>query len=334
MKKPEQCFVIMPFTETQHGNLSDRRVITKKQWDHIYDRWIKRAVESYNDGALICKRSPARPGNFIKGIIGDIATANLVIADLTGGRPNVYYELGIRHALRTGSIIITQHLSALPSDLASYFAFEYTYSDKDFEYEAHYRVFEASLHKTIKELEEAEDPSDSPVSDFLGLHHQLLERTLEEEKQEFRWLLQNIGQALAQNYQVCQEMHESIILKHDVEFTAFPVIDVFPLELLYTRLFSLPWKIHKPKNVQALAGLITNERLKFLMYARLYERASLGQPDDKVLAQSLVTLTDSIMGGRKHFEREWKKILGAKMEYKISWNRVKRRSKKAKSDEG
>src|SRR5262245_31230879 len=142
MKKPQQCFVIMPFKDTRHGYAPNEHVIAKKEWDHIYERWIKRAVESYGKGSFVCKRSPAKPGNFIKGIVGDIATADLVLADLTGGRPNVYYELGIRHSLRTGTIIMTQHFDALPSDLSGYFAFEYVYTDKNYEYETCFASFQ------------------------------------------------------------------------------------------------------------------------------------------------------------------------------------------------
>src|ERR1035441_11061722 len=89
------CFVIMPFSEAQHGTPPRDHVISAAQWDHIYERWIKRAVESHKSAsspAVTCKRSPARPGNFIKGIIADLASDDLVIADLTGQRPNVYYR--------------------------------------------------------------------------------------------------------------------------------------------------------------------------------------------------------------------------------------------------
>lgn len=330
MRKTQKCFVIMPFTQTRHGNSPNEITITKRQWDHIYERWIKRAIESYEGGSYVCKRSPAKPGNFIKGIIGDISDSDLVIADLTGGRPNVYYELGIRHALRTGSIVITQHLSALPSDLASYFAFEYTYSEKDFEYEHHYQAFESSLHKTISELEGGSDPSDSPVSDFLGLRHQLLEQTIAEEKQEFRWLLENIGEALNHNYRVCEEMYNSVVLNKRVSFSVLPIIDLFPLEVLYTRLFSVPWRIHKPKNLGMLAELLTSERRKLAMYQRLFDQASLAKPDSEIVAGAFTTFSKAIIENKKHIKKHWQKILSAKIEYKLVWGDGKQSQRKRK----
>src|SRR5436853_572719 len=87
-RKPT-CFVIMPFSETVHGVAGAETRITKRQWDYIYTHWIKKAVEAFRPTRYKCKRSSAAPGNFIKGIIGDLADADLVIADLTGGKRNV-----------------------------------------------------------------------------------------------------------------------------------------------------------------------------------------------------------------------------------------------------
>jgi len=317
----------MPFSDTRHGSQPNECAITRKQWDHIYERWIKRAVESYPESSYVCKRSPAKPGNFIKGIIADIASSDLVIADLTGGRPNVYYELGIRHALRTGSIIITQHLSALPSDLAGYFTFEYTYSDKDYEYEALYSAFEASLHKTISELENSNDPSDSPVSDFLGLRHQLLERTAADEKEEFRWLIETMGEALSHNYRVAEEMYTSVIRGRNVEFSAVPVIDVFPLEVLYTRLFSTPWTILKPRNLNALAVLLTQERRMLMLYQRVFDQVAQGKRDDQVLGDAFTSLSTMIVQRRAQLKKNWKKVLNAKFELKLTWKPKRGRAK-------
>jgi hypothetical protein len=95
----------MPFSNTEHGPENDRRRITEAQWSHIFEHWIKRAAESFQPAKIVCKRSPTKPGNFVKGIVADLDSSDLVIADLTGAKPNVYYELGIRHALRVGALI-------------------------------------------------------------------------------------------------------------------------------------------------------------------------------------------------------------------------------------
>lgn len=177
-----RCFVIMPFTDTVHSANGAQVPISAAQWVHIYDEWIKKAVESYPEADLSCNRSAAVPGNFVKGIIQEIDGAELVVADLTGNRPNVYYELGIRHALRTGTIMITQDFSALPNDLRSYYCFEYNYTSAAHEYAEAFERFEARTHEKIRSVINNNFPSDSPVSDFLGYQRYSIAREFEQEQ--------------------------------------------------------------------------------------------------------------------------------------------------------
>ncbi len=73
----EICFVIMPF---------DSRL------DRLYDLAIKPAVKSEN---LECIRADkiSGAGNILADIVEHIHKAKVVIADLTGNNPNVFYEL-------------------------------------------------------------------------------------------------------------------------------------------------------------------------------------------------------------------------------------------------
>ena len=52
--------------------------------------------------------------NILRDIIEKIDQSNLVIADLTGDNPNVFYELGLAHALRKPVILITQRVADVP----------------------------------------------------------------------------------------------------------------------------------------------------------------------------------------------------------------------------
>lgn len=63
--------------------------------------------------------------NILKDIIQNIYDADIIITDLTGLNPNVFYELGIAHTLNKKVIIITQDIETLPFDLKSYRAKEY-----------------------------------------------------------------------------------------------------------------------------------------------------------------------------------------------------------------
>ncbi len=64
--------------------------------------------------------------NIIKDIVEGINQADIILADLTGLNPNVFYELGLSHAMNKKTIIITQDLDELPFDVRSYRATEYS----------------------------------------------------------------------------------------------------------------------------------------------------------------------------------------------------------------
>ena len=64
--------------------------------------------------------------NILKDIVVGIYSADVVIADLTGLNPNVFYELGLAHAMDKKVIIITQDVDELPFDIKSYRANQYS----------------------------------------------------------------------------------------------------------------------------------------------------------------------------------------------------------------
>ena len=49
-----------------------------------------------------------------------IAKADLIVADLTGRNPNVFYETGYAHALTKRVILLTQRAEDIPFDLKDY----------------------------------------------------------------------------------------------------------------------------------------------------------------------------------------------------------------------
>lgn len=64
--------------------------------------------------------------NILKDIVEGIANADVIIADLTGLNANVFYELGLAHAMNKKVIIITQNIDELPFDIKSYRANQYS----------------------------------------------------------------------------------------------------------------------------------------------------------------------------------------------------------------
>lgn len=98
------AFVIMPFDP---------------EFDSIYNDLIKPALE--NIGFEVARTdSLVNQHNILKDIVRHIASADIVVADLTALNPNVFYELGIAHALKKPTILLAQSINEIPFDLRSY----------------------------------------------------------------------------------------------------------------------------------------------------------------------------------------------------------------------
>lgn len=129
----------------------------------VFDVIIKPAAEQAgydvhraDDSALM--------GNMTNEIVKSLATADLVIADLTGRNPNVYLELGIRHCLRkSGTIHLVQEDQALPFDVAGYRAIKYSTNFAKID-----SVREAII-AAISEKRRRPEIADNPVHDSLDL---------------------------------------------------------------------------------------------------------------------------------------------------------------------
>lgn len=59
----------------------------------------------------------AAPGIILNDIWNHITEASVVIAEVTEPNPNVYYEVGVAHALRKPSVLLAQRGTKLPFDL-------------------------------------------------------------------------------------------------------------------------------------------------------------------------------------------------------------------------
>ena len=64
--------------------------------------------------------------NVLKDVVRGIADADLVVAELTSRNPNVLYELGLSHALRRNTVLITQAIEEIPFDLRAYRVIRYS----------------------------------------------------------------------------------------------------------------------------------------------------------------------------------------------------------------
>jgi hypothetical protein len=96
------CFVVMPY---------------KKDMDPVYHEAILPAVEA---AGMKCTRADKHLGSsqIMLEIYGKIRQAKLIIADISGSNPNVFYELGLCHALKPQAITIMNKKEEIPFDLA------------------------------------------------------------------------------------------------------------------------------------------------------------------------------------------------------------------------
>lgn len=59
------------------------------------------------------------PGEIFSNILKLMVSSKIIIANITGRNPNVFYELGIAHALDKKVILISHHSAVVPFDLSS-----------------------------------------------------------------------------------------------------------------------------------------------------------------------------------------------------------------------
>jgi hypothetical protein len=100
-KRLETCFVLMPF-----GGW----------FDDYYETIYKPAIEAAGFSPTRAD-DLFRPGTIVNDIWEFTRAAKIILADLTGRDPNVFYELGIAHTLAKPAILITDSIETVPFDL-------------------------------------------------------------------------------------------------------------------------------------------------------------------------------------------------------------------------
>jgi hypothetical protein len=112
---------------------------------------------------LICHRGDKEPGpgEIITHIIENLVLSEFAIADLTGRNPNVFYELGVRHAVNDNTILISESVDDVPFDLRGQRLILY---ERDFEGGGRLRN---EITKAVQDIVGAPGRIDNPVRRFL-----------------------------------------------------------------------------------------------------------------------------------------------------------------------
>ena len=120
LRDPKLAFVLMPFS---------------RPWsDHV---WTNLIQPVFTRNRFICHRADnwTNP-EVMKDIWEGIASAEIVVADLTDRNPNVFYELGLAHAIRKDFLLLSQNIDHIPVGLRRYRVMLYDSNEeltKDFE---------------------------------------------------------------------------------------------------------------------------------------------------------------------------------------------------------
>ncbi|MBR8243894.1 hypothetical protein [Burkholderia multivorans] len=156
MTDKQPCFVISPIG----ADGSDVR----RRADQIFRHVITPAVEAHGFEAIRADKI-SEPGLITTQIIQHIVEDPLVIADLTGSNPNVFYELAIRHAIRKPLVQIIQKDEKIPFDVAGMRTIPVDHHDLDSVQEA-----KSEIEKQVKAvLGKQPDEIESPISVSLEL---------------------------------------------------------------------------------------------------------------------------------------------------------------------
>ncbi|WP_157510444.1 hypothetical protein [Flavobacterium frigidarium] len=99
----DNCFVIMAISDQKYDDLE----ISADQLKDDYENVIKPAILSARSKMNIVRADEcAVPGTITTDILTHLMYDTFVIADVTFPNPNVFYELGLRHSFKPGTILI------------------------------------------------------------------------------------------------------------------------------------------------------------------------------------------------------------------------------------
>lgn len=143
MEMKPRVFVITPFNEDFLALFNEMKNRFAEQYDFT------------NAGDLDNQQ------NILQDIVEGIYTSDVIIADLSGLNANVFYELGLAHAMNKKVIIITQDIGELPFDIKSYRANQYSL--------LFYKLPELflELEKLLKGAIDGSVKYGNPVSDYV-----------------------------------------------------------------------------------------------------------------------------------------------------------------------
>lgn len=143
------CFVVSAF-----GASGEEQRVYKQVLRHVVQKVLEPGydvirADQIDDEGLITNQ-----------IIEHLLEDDLVVADLTGLNPNVFYEIAVRHAARKPIVHLITKGQAIPFDVANMRAVQYALDDPDVLEEA-----QEELGRKVKAIEESDfKAASNPIS--------------------------------------------------------------------------------------------------------------------------------------------------------------------------
>jgi len=144
------CFVIGPIGEP--GS------VIRRDADQLFRHIIEPAATSLGIGRITRADLITNSAIISDDIFGLLNSADVVVADLSGGNPNVYYELAIRHLLRKPFAHLIPSGEALPFDVGTNRAISFDLHDLDAAEEAKNQLVATMRAEMGKSPEAIETP--------------------------------------------------------------------------------------------------------------------------------------------------------------------------------
>jgi hypothetical protein len=150
----DECFFIAP--------IGDEGGETRKRSDGVRDWVVKPAAQAAAGLQAVRADEVGEPGQITAQAVQHCLRAKAAVADLTGGNPNVYYELSVRHGAQLPVVLIAQEGTKLPFDISQSRVIFFDHTDLN------------SAGKAREELEiqikaSLDNPPDNPISDGMRL---------------------------------------------------------------------------------------------------------------------------------------------------------------------
>ena len=123
ISEQKRCSVVSP--------IGDEGTDIRKNADQLLNHIIRPVCQKCGFEAIRIDQAYAKPDSITQAILDSLYKADLVIADLTGHNPNVFFEIGYRTAMGKPIIHLKKKNENIPFDISAIRTFDYDLTDLD-----------------------------------------------------------------------------------------------------------------------------------------------------------------------------------------------------------